>query len=129
MNSFYKAHLVISAIVVFTAALVYGGNPSYAMPLIFDFEVNQLEHKNIFRALMGLYMAFAIYWMVGTLNAKHFLSATLSNVIFMAGLVFGRFISTIVDGPSTPYTLGMLLELLMVFWGIYNIKKYKQDAV
>lgn len=127
MNSFYKAHLILSAIVVFAAALVYGSNPSYAMPLIFDFEVTKLEHKNIFRALMGLYMAFAIFWLVGAFKSKYFFSATLSNVIFMAGLAFGRMLSTIFDGVSTPYTIGLVLELLVMAWGWLNLKWYSKN--
>jgi len=43
----------------------------------------------------------------------------------MGGLAAGRLISTILDGVSPQYTLGMILELLMMGWGIYNLKHEK----
>lgn len=123
MNKLPKhLHLGISAIIVFGVALIYGLNPSSILPLFFDFEVENLELKNIFRAVMGLYIAFALYWVIGIRQPTHWRSATLSNVIFMGGLAFGRAISTVIDGISTQYTIGMLLELFVMIWGIYNLK-------
>jgi len=116
-------HLLISAIVVFLAAIVYGGNPEVILPLFFDFEVHNLELKNIFRAVGGLYIAFAGYWIYGLWKPSHWRSATISNVLFMSGLVFGRTVSTLLDGVSTQYTIGLSLELLMVVWGLYNLKQ------
>lgn len=125
---FKNAQLLLSAIIVFGVALIYGFNPSKLMPIVFGFEVNHLEQKNIFRAIMGLYMAFAMYWIAGILMSKHFIGATLSNVIFMAGLVFGRLMSSIFDGISTPYTIGLVLELFVMVWGIFNLKRYSQKS-
>ncbi|MGK0385473.1 MAG: hypothetical protein ACI849_000075 [Patiriisocius sp.] len=116
--------LGISAGIVFVVSLMYGLNPSKILPLIFDFEVQSLELKNIFRAIMGLYIAFAAYWAFGIVNPKHWKHATLSNILFMGGLAFGRLISTIFDGISTQYTMGLVLELLLMVWGIYNLKRY-----
>lgn len=118
-----KLHLGTSAIIVFVVALIYGVSPEKALPLFFDFNVENLELKNIFRAIMGLYIGFAIYWVMGIKKPEHWKSATISNIIFMGGLVFGRFVSTIFDGISTQYTVGFILELLVMCWGIYNLKK------
>jgi len=109
--------------VVFSVALIYGGNPSKILPLIFDFQVENLELKNIFRAIMGLYMGFAVYWMIGVRYPKHWEAATISNVIFMGGLAFGRLVSTLFDGVSPQYTIGLFLELMVMVWGIYNLKR------
>lgn len=117
-------HLGLSATVVFGVALIYGANPNKVLPLIFEFRVDNLELKNIFRAIMGLYIGFAIYWIIGIKKNKYWRSATVSNVIFMGGLAFGRLISTIFDGISTQYTIGLILELIVMVWGIYNLKKY-----
>ena len=108
------------------AALVYGANPGKFLPLIFDFQVDNLELKNIFRAVMGLYLAFAAYWVVGIRRPAHWRNATISNILFMGGLGAGRLVSTILDGVSPAYTLGMILELLMMAWGIYNLKHQKE---
>lgn len=126
LNKLPKAlHLGLSAAIVMVAALVYGANPSEILPAIFDFQVENLELKNIFRAVMGLYLAFATYWVIGIRNPLHWRGATMSNIIFMGGLATGRLLSTILDGVSAQYTLGMCLEFLMMAWGIYNLKHEK----
>ncbi len=116
-------HLALSSVVVFGAALLYGSNPSKILPLFFDFNVDNLELKNIFRAIMGLYIGFAVYWIVGITKSEYWRTATISNVIFMAGLAFGRIVSTILDGISIQYSIGLVLELIVMVWGIYNLKK------
>ena len=57
-------------------------------------------------------------------KANHWRSATLTNILFMGGLAFGRILSLLFDGISAPFTKGLILELLFTFWGIYNLKKY-----
>jgi NhaP-type Na+/H+ or K+/H+ antiporter len=123
-----NVQLGLSAIIVFSVAIIYGGNPSKILPFFFDFEVQNLELKNIFRAIMGLYMGFAIYWVIGISKKTHWKSATISNIIFMGGLAFGRLISTIFDGISNQYTIGMLLEFGMMGWGVYNLKKHHHES-
>ena len=118
-------HLALSALIVFAAAFLYGGHPEKILPLFFDFEVTNLELKNIFRAIMGLYLGFAAYWVVGIRNPAYWKGATLSNVIFMGGLAIGRFISLVLDGLSLQYGIGMVLEFVLFFWGIYNLKTFK----
>ncbi len=115
-------HLALSSIVVIMAALVYGSSPQKLLPLVFDFSIDNLELKNIFKAVMGLYMAFAIYWIVGIFKQEHWRHATLSNILFMGGLAFGRIISLVIDGISTPFTIGLILELLVMIWGFFNLK-------
>lgn len=119
-------HLGISAFIVISVSFVYGGNPSEFLPEVFGFEVYNLELKNIFRAIMGLYIAFGCYWLFGISKASHWRSATISNVLFMGGLAFGRLISTLFDGVSPQFTVGLILETLMMLWGINNLK---MDAV
>lgn len=105
---------------------MYGANPGKLLPLIFDFRVENLELKNIFRAVMGLYLAFGAYWFLGARQPVYWRSATVSNILFMGGLGAGRGISLLLDGVSPQYTLGMILELLMMGWGIYNLK-YEEE--
>ena len=116
-------NLLISSIVVVIASFVYGGNPEKILPVVFGFEVVDLELKNIFRAIMGLYIAFGIFWFIGFLKREYLKSATLSNIIFMGGLAFGRIISFFADGISKQFLIGAMLELMMMFWGIINLKK------
>lgn len=112
MNKIPKnTHLGLSAIVVFLAALIYGAHPSKILPFFFDFDIQNLELKNIFRAIMGLYISFAIYWVIGILKGEHWKGATLSNVFFMGGLALGRLVSLVLDGVS-------LNIPLVCFWNL-----------
>ena len=124
MNRTYRnLHLGISAAVVITAGLIYGTNPEKFLPHIFNFRVEELELKNIFRAIMGVYLGFATYWIIGIIKAKYWQGATISNIVFMGGLALGRFISTMLDGISIQWLIALILELFMMVWGIYNLSK------
>ncbi|CAL2055747.1 conserved membrane hypothetical protein [Tenacibaculum sp. 190524A05c] len=117
--------LLISAIVVIAVSFVYGFNPSEILPAVFGFEVTAIDLKNIFRAIMGLYIFFGVFWIVGIVKSRFWEAATLSNILFMGGLASGRIISTFADGISKQFLIGAFLELIMMFWGINNLKKYK----
>lgn len=117
-------HLLLSTSIVLVMAFVYGANPSVILFDIFGFEVQDLELKNIFRAIMGIYLAFGGYWIYGILQPNHFRTATLVNILFMGGLAFGRLVSTIVDGWSPQYGAGMIGEAILMLWGLYNVKRY-----
>ncbi len=121
-----KFHLGISALIVISVGLLYGFAPSKFMPLVFNFNVESLELKNMLRAIMGLYLGFGIYWIVGIVKPSQWRTATLANVIFMGGLAFGRIISTLVDGISEQFMGGLLLELIFMVWGIWNLKNLKE---
>ncbi len=124
---FKNIHLASSAIIVISVGFIYGAAPHIILPEIFGFTVEDLELKNIFRAIMGLYFLFGIYWIIGVWKQSYWHGATISNIIFMGGLAMGRFISTILDGWSPQYGIGMILELIYMFWGLYNIKKYSKS--
>ena len=128
MNRKYKnLHLGLSAAVVIVAALLYGANPEWSIPYVFGFDVEALELKNIFRAIMGLYLGLAAYWIAGIRNVKYWEGATISNIVFMGGLALGRLISTVLDGVSIIWVIGLLLELFMMVWGIYNLRFAKNE--
>lgn len=118
-------HLAFSASIVLIMAFVYGAHPSAVLPAIFGFEVQDLELKNIFRAIMGIYLSFGIYWFYAIWNPNHWQIATGVNILFMGGLVFGRLVSTLIDGWSPQYGSGMIGEAVLMCWGIWNLKNLK----
>ena len=123
MNKIPKGlQLGLSAIIVISVSLVYGGNPSLLLPYVFGFEVEAIDLKNMLRAIMGLYIAFGCYWVYGLVKPKYWRSATISNVLFMGGLAAGRVISTIFDGVSDQFMVGLVLEAIFLIWGIYLLK-------
>lgn len=98
-NPFIKnLHLGISSIVVILVGLSYGIYPGKVLPILFDFRVETTDLNNVFRAIMGLYLGMGIFWIIEIYRSKHWQSATLTNIIFMGGLAFGRIISLMVDG-------------------------------
>ncbi|WP_299320055.1 DUF4345 domain-containing protein [uncultured Maribacter sp.] len=125
MTNHKNLNLLLSGVIVIIAGIVYGGHPTYIMPELLGFEVVDLELKNMLRAVMGIYMGVGLFWVLGSLKPKLWYAATLSNVLFMGGISFGRIISTLFDGVSPLFTPALFLELLFFGWGIYNLKKYK----
>ncbi len=128
-HSLQKLHLGLSALVVIGVAIIYGANPTKLPSVFFDFNVQSVDLKNIFRAMMGLYLAIASYWIYGIIRPIHWRSATLVNIIFMGGLAFGRILSSFLDGFSIPFTKGLILELIFLIWGLYNLKYYDTDPI
>ncbi|MFV8345451.1 DUF4345 domain-containing protein [Flavobacterium sp. ZB4P13] len=119
-------HLGLSSLTVIEVGLTYGINPNKVLPFFFDFKVESIDLSNVFRALMGLYLGLAAYWIIGVFKAEHWRNATLVSTIFMGGLAFGRIISIIFDGiPSFAFSIGTVLEILFMIWGIRNLKTVK----
>ena len=99
---------------------VYG----FAPDIIFDIHNNELDLKNVLKAFSGLYLGFATLWIIGIFNNKFWTTATISNLIFMFGLAFGRIISFTVDGLASPILIvGAFGELILGFYALYQLKK------
>lgn len=120
-------HLILSVLIVLPAALFYGLIPHETLPLLFDFEVQSTDLKNVFRAILGLYLAFSALWIVGIVKPDFWKMATISNAFFMFGLVFGRFLSMILDGmPSLTFSIGIIGELILALFALYQYQKYSK---
>jgi hypothetical protein len=82
----------------------------------------------VFRAILGLYLAFSTFWIMGILKPDFWKMATLSNFIFMIGLVAGRMLSMILDGiPSPAFSYGIIGELILAIFALYQYRKYKNS--
>jgi hypothetical protein len=120
-------HLIISILIVFPVALIYGLNPNGILTNTFHFKIDDINLENIFKGVMGLYISVSIFWLIGIIKPQLWKTATLVNILFMGGLVFGRLISLILDGmPSYIFLIGLCLETFLAIWGIFNLKKYNQ---
>ncbi|MDB5210842.1 MAG: hypothetical protein JWQ30_1669 [Sediminibacterium sp.] len=127
MKSSTNYHLILSVILIIPIALVYGLYPEKILPRLFDFTITGTDLSNIFRAIMGLYLAMAIFWMIGIVRPKFWKAATIANIIFMGGLASGRMISLLMDGmPSIYFLLGLVVELLLAGWGIKNLRRHER---
>lgn len=112
-------------IIVVPAGFIYGISPSKALPFLFDFNVETVDLNNVFRAIMCLYLAIAVIWILGIVKSEYWKTATLVNMVFMLGLAAGRIISLVIDGvPSIPFVFGLVGELTLGSFAFYQLKKY-----
>ncbi|GAM64749.1 hypothetical protein JCM19232_4441 [Vibrio ishigakensis] len=73
---------------------------------------------------MGLYLATALYWLIGAFNPKHTKGAIINLIIFMFGLAFGRILSIAVDGnPNGVLWLYLILEFGFGVVGLLLLKQ------
>ena len=118
-------HLIISSVIVIPVACVYGLFPKTILPQLLDFSVETTDLTNVFRAIMGLYLAFAVLWILGTVKPNYWKAATISQILFMLGLALGRILSVFLDGiPSPVFYYGILGELILGIFGWYQLRKY-----
>lgn len=116
-------HLGIASLTIILVGLSYGLCPSLFLPLLFDFKVENVDLSHVFRAMMGLYLGFASYWIIGVFKEEHWRGATLSSIVFMGGLAIGRMVSILIDGiPSVVFLIGTVMEILFMLWGIKNLR-------
>ena len=113
-------HLIISTLIVALIAIVYGFQPN----MVFDVSINSIDEANIFKAVMGLYLAFSMLWILGIFQISLWKTATVSNIVFMLGLSFGRIISILLDGiPTAVFVVGTIGELVLGLFAYYQLKK------
>ena len=119
--------LIFSAVGVFPVALAYGAYPSISLPLLYDIEITNNNLASVFRALMGLYIAFNIFWFIGALNQLLRISALWSLFIFYTGAGAGRVLSIAFDGmPDTIFIIYLILEILgsaTAYWLVRGMQK------
>ncbi len=120
-----KIHLIISVIIVAPVAIIYG----FFQDLEFELFPKTIDEYSFYKAIMGLYLAFSIIWILGFFKSSYLKIALISNIAFMLGLGFGRLISLFTDGvPTSGYLFGTFAELFLGFYGIgiINSKYYKK---
>ncbi len=100
-------------------ALGYGLSPQDSLSWLFDLNIDSVNGKHIFRAIMGLYLALATFWVIGGYKAHLRTPALYSLVVFMFGLAGGRVISWVIDGtPDALLVIYLVLEVVFGFAGL-----------
>lgn len=95
-----KVFLLSATIGLIPIALSYGVDPSSSLSAMFDLTIESTNGIHIFRAVMGLYLALATFWLMGANNESLTRPALLSLIVFMFGLAGGRTLSLLLDGPA-----------------------------
>ncbi len=116
-------HLLISIVIVVPVGIIYG-SPKL-LPSFLDIDINSVDLANMLKAVMCLYLGISAVWFVGIWEPKYWKAATQLNILFMLSLAIGRVISMILDGmPSEGYLFGLVDELILGIFSIYQLKKY-----
>ena len=126
INSIYKnLHLLVSLSIVIPTAVIYGS--SSILPKFLDIQVNTIDFSNMLKAIMCLYFGISFVWILGIWKTEYWKNATLLNILFMLSLGSGRAISMLIDGkPTDGYVFGILAELIIGIFSIYQFKKYNK---
>ena len=122
-------HLVTSVLVIFPIAFVYGFIPNGFLKEIMHVNADTIDLSSVFRAIMGLYIALAVFWYLGIRKPGYWTAATMSNILCLGGLAVGRIGSLLSDGiPSPVFIAGLFAEGLLAIWGILNLRKYSAES-
>jgi len=62
--------LIVVAIGLLPIALSYGLIPQKSLSYLFDITVSDPNSIHIFRAVMGLYLALIIFWLIGAFKVQ-----------------------------------------------------------
>ena len=116
--------LLITAVGLIPIALSYGLMPQKSLNYLFNLSVSETNIIHIFRAIMGLYLALSLFWIIGTFKIHLRQAALYSLIVFMFGLAVGRILSVIIDGiPHWLLFIYLLLELGFGTIGLLLIKR------
>lgn len=119
--------LLVAALGLLPIALSYGVMPKRSLGYLFNISALDTNSIHIFRAIMGLYLALALFWVIGAFKTHLRQAALWSLVVFMFGLAAGRGLSIILDGMPNWLLLGyFVLELIFGTVGLYLINKTEQ---
>ena len=122
--------LLVSVVGLTPIALSYGYAPVISLNYLFEIDASPINVTHIFRAVMGLYLALALFWVLGALFKKYRLPALYSLVVFMLGLAAGRVISLVLDGmPHWLLFVYLVLELGFGLVGLKMIHKEQSETV
>jgi len=112
--------LFLASFTVAAIALGYGVSPRWFAQTLLGVNELDVNFTHILRAVMGLYLGLATFWLVGAFNKQYRNVALVILMIFSGGLVLGRILSFLVDGqPSLllQFYAGIELAVLPVaFW-------------
>lgn len=121
-----KYYLIFAFVSVAIIALLYGVSPGWFARVFLDVEHLEVDGDHILRAVMGLYLAFGLFWLYAAFNDAYRNVAVLTTVVFCAGLVSGRLISLFADGRPAPLLmLYVFIEFALIPIGYWVFKQPK----
>jgi hypothetical protein len=115
-----KYFLIFAFVAVSIIALLYGISPDWFAKTFLGVDRLDVDLAHILRAIMGLYLAFGVFWCVSAFDDRLRGVAVLTTVFFSGGLVSGRLLSLAIDGkPSALLIFYMAIEFVLIPVAIY----------
>src|SRR5262249_44060798 len=100
--------------------LLYGISPTWYAATFLGITDLSPSWAHILRALTGLYLALAAFWLYAAYNDKYRDAGILTAILFAGGMAIGRCVSLILDGQPAPalllYLAAELGVVLVGFW-------------
>jgi len=119
-----KACLTMAFVAVTIIVLLYGISPTwYAATFLGITDLNP-NIAHILRAVTGLYLALAAFWLYSAFNDKYRNTDVLTTILFAGGLVAGRCVSLILDGQPAPVLLiygAMELAVVVIGYWVFRL--------
>ena len=120
--------LLVASVGLLPIALSYGLVPTQSLSFLFGIDAAPTNVSHIFRAVMGLYLALLLFWILGAFRDKYQIPALYSLTVFMLGLAGGRVFSLLVDGmPHWLLVVYLFLEIGFGVVGITMIRKTESN--
>ncbi|MGA7391975.1 MAG: DUF4345 domain-containing protein [Terrimicrobiaceae bacterium] len=115
-----KYFLILSSFTICVVGALYGVSPHWFARTFLGVSQLDLNLAHILRAMMCLYLGFALFWLFAAFSDKYRNAAVLTVVLFPAGLVIGRILSFVADGqPSSlllVYLFAELIQAPVAYW-------------
>jgi Domain of unknown function (DUF4345) len=119
-----KAFLIGAFVAVTIIALLYGVSPTWFAATFLGVTDLNLNFAHILRAIAGLYLALAAFWLYAAFNDKYRDAALLTTILFAGGLAAGRCVSLILDGQPAPvllFYLAMEFAVVLVAYWVFRL--------
>ena len=125
-----RFYLIFSAVGLLPIALSYGVDPNRILPKLLQIHPVEGGVIHIFRAIMGLYLATIVLWLLGAIRGGGLMrTALISEIVFMVGLVAGRILDLLVAGWPSPMLMAYAVaELVLAACGIFCLKQFDGKA-
>ena len=119
-----KAFLIGAFVAVTIIALLYGVSPTWFAATFLGVTDLNLNFAHILRAIAGLYLALAAFWVYAAFNDKYRDAALFTTILFAGGLAAGRCVSLILDGQPAPVLLiylAMEFAVVLVAYWVFRL--------
>jgi uncharacterized protein DUF4345 len=119
-----KAFLIGAFVAVSIIALLYGISPRWFAATFLGITDLNPNVAHILRAVAGLYLALAAFWLYAAFNDKYRDAALVTTILFAGGLAAGRCVSLILDGQPAPVLLiylAMEFAVVLVAYWVFRL--------